>query len=652
VCGGPALLEDTILREKMTAFDHERIPERVVHARGAAAHGFFQVYEPMARLSRAGFLQNPKARTPVFVRFSTVAGSRGSADTARDVRGFAVKFYTEEGNYDLVGNNMPVFFIQDSIKFPDLIHAAKPEADKEIPQASTAHDTFWDFISLVPESTHMVMWIMSDRALPRSYRMMEGFGVHSFRMIDGQGRSRFVKFHWKPMQGVHGLAWDEAQKLAGKDPDFHRRDLAEAIDAGNFPQWELGVQVLDEADATRHGFDLLDATKLVPEELVPVRPIGRMTLNRNPDNYFAETEQVAFHTGNLVPGIDVSDDPLLAGRMFSYIDTQLTRLGGPNFHEIPINRSMAPVHNMQRDGFHRQTIAKGRINYEPSSIDAPPIQEVPPSQGGFASFPEPISGVKVRHRSETFADHYSQATLFWQSQTPPEQQHIVEALQFELGKLTVPAVRQRMLANLVNVDRDLATRVASVLGMPVPAASVRVGNKRYPASPALSMLARGNPKSVTGRKIALLATDGVDVAGAQALKAAIMKAGATVRVVAPHLGTLRGSAGDTLAVDDLLVTMPSVVFDAVVVAPGDASLAALKTSGDAVHFVREAFKHAKAVAAPDDAFLMAVGIQAPGGAKPIGVSSGADMAQLAARFLDDVSLHRHWDRSGKDAVAA
>lgn len=652
---GPSLLEDQLFREKLTAFDHERIPERVVHARGAAAHGVFEAYGSLSQLTKASFLASAGKKTPVFVRFSTVAGSKGSADTARDVRGFAVKFYTDEGNYDLVGNNIPVFFIQDAIKFPDLVHAAKPEADREIPQASTAHDTFWDFISLMPESTHMVMWIMSDRAIPRAYQMMEGFGVHTFRFINAQGTSRFVKFHWKPLKGVHGLAWDEAQKLAGKDPDFHRRDLADAIAAKDFPEWELGVQVVDEADAGRFGFDLLDATKLIPEELVPVRPIGKMTLNRNPDNYFAETEQVAFHTGNLVPGIDVTDDPLLQGRMFSYVDTQLTRLGGPNFHEIPINRPICPFHNLQRDGFHRQTIAKGRVNYEPSSIDVPPIQEVPPSRGGFASYPEQISGSKVRHRSETFADHYSQATLFWQSQTKVEQQHIVEALQFELGKVSVPAVRLRMLSNLVNVDRDLAARVAAVLGVPVPAASPRVGNKKYKPSPALSMIARGNPKSVVGRKVAFLAADGVDEAGLQAVKAELAKSGVVVKVLAPHLGTLRGANGGTVKVDDLIVTMPSVVFDAVFVPGGGASVTALKASGDAVHFVREAFKHAKALAAlaGGSDLLAAAGIPAPAaGVAAAGVNTSSDPGALARGFLADIAVHRHWERAQKDTIAA
>ncbi len=648
---GPALLEDHLFRQKMTAFDHERIPERVVHARGAAAHGFFQLYAPLPTLSRARVLNDTRARTPVFVRFSTVAGSRGSADTARDVRGFAVKFYTDEGNWDLVGNNIPVFFIQDAIKFPDLIHAAKPEADREIPQASTAHDTFWDFISLMPESTHMIMWIMSDRAIPRSYRMMEGFGVHSFRLVDARGTSRFVKFHWKPLGGVHGLVWDEAQKLAGRDPDFHRRDLADAIAAGNFPEWELGLQVIEESEASRLGFDLLDATKLIPEELVPVRAIGKMTLDRNPDNYFAETEQVAFHTGNLVPGIDVSDDPLLQGRLFSYVDTQLTRLGGPNFAEIPINRPICPFHNMQRDGFHRQTIAKGRINYEPSSIDAAPIHEVAPTQGGFASFQAPVSGPKLRRRSETFADHYSQATLFWQSQTPAEQAHIVEALQFELGKVTVPAVRTRMLANLVNVDAGLTSRVAAVLGMAVPAPSPRVGNRRYAVSPSLSMIARGNPKSIVGRKVAVLAAEGVDAGGLAAMRKALMSAGATVKVLSSRLGEIRGAAGEAVKVDELMVTMPSVVFDAVLVAAGARSVASLRGSGDAVLYVREAYKHGKAICAMGDGAELldtaGIAVGAPGASR--GPADGS--TQLAGTFIADIAMHRHWSRD-KDAMPA
>src|ERR1700712_3828749 len=420
---GATLLEDFILREKITHFDHERIPERIVHARGTAAHGYFQVYKPMGKYTKAQFLNDPKIKTPVFVRFSTVAGSRGSTDLARDVRGFAVKFYTQEGNFDLVGNNIPVFFIQDAIKFPDLIHAVKPEPDNEIPQAASAHDTFWDFISLTPESAHMVMWVMSDRALPRSYRMMEGFGVHTFRLINDAGKSSFVKFHWKPLLGVHSVAWDEAQIISGKDPDFHRRDLWEAIESGAFPEWELGVQIVPQKDEHKFEFDLLDPTKIIPEEMVPVQRIGKLTLNRNPDNFFAETEQVAFHVGNIVPGIDFTNDPLLQGRLFSYTDTQLIRLGGPNFHEIPINRPVVPIHNNQRDGHMRQTINKGKTSYNPNSLGGGCPFQAGKMQGGFTSLAEKIDANKIRERSESFFDHFTQARMFFNSQSVPEKQH-------------------------------------------------------------------------------------------------------------------------------------------------------------------------------------------------------------------------------------
>src|SRR5687767_3069371 len=462
---GPTLLEDFILREKITHFDHERIPERVVHARGSAAHGHFQVYESMAQYTKADFLQDPSVKTPVFVRFSTVAGSRGSTDLARDVRGFAVKFYTQEGNYDLVGNNIPVFFIQDGVKFPDLVHAIKPEPHREIPQAASAHDTFWDFISLMPESLHMIMWVMSDRAIPRSYRMMEGFGVHTFRFVNEKAKSRFVKFHWKPVLGVHSVVWDEAQKISGLDPDFHRRDLWEAIENGDFPEWEFGVQIVEEKDEQKFDFDLLDATKLIPEELVPVRRIGKLTLNRNPDNFFAETEQVAFHPGHLVPGIDFTNDPLLQGRLFSYTDTQLIRLGGPNFHEIPINRPVAPIHNNQRDGYMRQTINRGRVSYEPNSLGGGCPFQAGVAMGGFVSHAEKVDSRKIRARSESFFDHFSQATLFFNSQSEPEKGHIIRALRFELGKVETPAIRERMLFLLAEVDKGLANSVAEGLGL-------------------------------------------------------------------------------------------------------------------------------------------------------------------------------------------
>src|SRR5687767_12611741 len=462
---GPSLLEDFILREKITHFDHERIPERVVHARGSAAHGYFQVYEPMASLTKARFLQDPDHKTPVFVRFSTVVGSRGSTDLARDVRGFAVKFYTEEGNFDLVGNNIPVFFIQDGVKFPDLVHAIKPEPHREIPQAASAHDTFWDFISLMPESLHMIMWVMSDRAIPRSYRMMEGFGVHTFRFVNEKAKSRFVKFHWKPVLGVHSVVWDEAQKISGLDPDFHRRDLWEAIENGDFPEWEFGVQIVEEKDEQKFDFDLLDATKLIPEELVPVRRIGKLTLNRNPENFFAETEQVAFHPGHVVSGIDFSNDPLLQGRLFSYTDTQLIRLGGPNFQEIPINRPLNPVHNNQRDGFMRQTINKGKVSYVPNAINSGCPFQAKFAEGGFTSFAERIDAHKIRERSKSFFDHFSQARLFYNSQSEPEKNHLIDALCFELGKVEIVEIRERMLFLLAEVDKGLANSVAEGLGL-------------------------------------------------------------------------------------------------------------------------------------------------------------------------------------------
>src|SRR5688572_8828931 len=478
---GPSLIEDFHLREKITRFDHERIPERVVHARGSGAHGHFQVYRSLADYTRAGFLQDPGVQTPVFVRFSTVVGSRGSADTVRDVRGFAVKFYTSEGNFDLVGNNIPVFFIQDGLKFPDLVHAVKPEPDREIPQAQSAHDTFWDFVGLQPESTHMLLWAMSDRAIPRSYATMEGFGVHTFRLTAADGSTSLVKWHWKPVAGIHGLVWEESQKLGGIDPDFHRRDLHARIASGNFPQWELGVQVMpDTPDQTFEGIDLLDATKIVPEELCPVRTLGVLTLDRNPTNFFAETEQVAFHPGHVVPGIGFTNDPLLQGRLFSYTDTQLLRLGGPNFHEIPINRPIAPVHNNQRDGHMRQTINKSRAAYEPNTLGGGCPFQAGAHMGGFVSHMEKLSGPKVRERSEKFFDHFSQARLFYQSQTDIERDHIVSAFRFELGKVEVPEIRERMVTILNQVDPQLAERVASGLGLPVKA-PVKPLNQSVPA---------------------------------------------------------------------------------------------------------------------------------------------------------------------------
>jgi len=680
---GPSLLEDFILREKITHFDHERIPERVVHARGSAAHGYFQVYQPMASLTKAKFLQDPGVKTPVFVRFSTVAGSRGSSDLARDVRGFAVKFYTEEGNFDLVGNNMPVFFIQDAIKFPDLIHAVKPEPHNEMPQAASAHDTFWDFISLMPESMHMIMWAMSDRAIPRSLRMMEGFGVHTFRLINEAGKACFVKFHWKPLLGVHSVLWDEAQTISGKDPDFHRRDLWEAIETGAFPEWEFGVQIVEEKDEHKFDFDLLDPTKLIPEELVPVQRIGKLTLNRNPDNFFAETEQVAFHVGHVVPGIDFTNDPLMQGRLFSYTDTQLIRLGGPNFHEIPINRPVAPVHNNQRDGHMRQTINSGRTSYEPNSIGGGCPFQAGKEMGGFVSYAEKIDASKVRARSESFFDHFSQATMFYRSQSGPEQNHIVKALRFELGKLEIPAIKERMLGLLSLVDKTLANRVAEGLGLKVPAEITPPINHSIPAdgdaakfqpkppkksiavSPALSMV--NTPKdSIKTRKVAFLVADGFDDASVLNMTKAIEAAGAMAKVVAPHGGTLSGAKGKELAVDFSLLTTSSVLFDAVYVPGGAESVAALLKEADAVHFINEAYKHCKAIAATGEGADLLRASHAGGelqvekgatelpAAKRDGLitSVASDARKVADEFIAAIAEHRHWSREQKGEVPA
>jgi catalase len=648
---GPSLLEDFILREKITHFDHERIPERVVHARGAAAHGHFQVYKSLARYTQAAFLQDPSRRTPVFVRFSTVAGSRGSSDLARDVRGFAVKFYTDEGNFDLVGNNIPIFFIQDAVKFPDLIHAVKPEPHNEIPQAASAHDTFtfWDFVSLMPESMHMIMWAMSDRAIPRSFRMMEGFGIHTFKLVDAKGAARFVKFHWKPLLGVHSLLWDEAVKISGKDPDFHRRDLWEAIEAGAFPEWELGLQIIPEADEDTFDFDLLDPTKLVPEELVPVERVGRLTLDRNPDSFFAETEQVAFHPGHVVPGIDFTNDPLLQGRLFSYTDTQLLRLGRPNFHEIPINRPVAPLHNNQRDGLMRQTINVGRAAYHPNTIGGGCPVQAGRAMGGFVTHPQGLEGRKVRERGEKFFDHFSQATLFWNSQSEPEKRHIVQAFQFELGKLDRPTIRERMVAMLAQVDRGLATQVADGLGLKVPAKPDGILNHSVPAdgdpkdfqpirlkqritrSAALSM-ADTIKESVKTRKVAILAADGVDEAAVASLQRTLTAAGAVPKIVAPRGGTLKGAGGGDVAVDWSLLTVGSVLFDAVFVPGGAKSTEALGADGAAVLFVREAYKHCKAVGGSGTglAMLRAAGID--------------DAISTVPAFLKAVAQHRDWTR--------
>ncbi len=673
---GPTLLEDFILREKITHFDHERIPERVVHARGSAAHGYFQVYESMAQYTKASFLQDPSVKTPVFVRFSTVAGSRGSTDLARDVRGFAVKFYTQEGNFDIVGNNIPIFFIQDAMKFPDLVHAVKPEPHNEMPQAASAHDTFWDFISLMPESMHMIMWVMSDRAIPRSLRMMEGFGVHTFRLINEKGKARFVKFHWKPQLGLHSVVWDEAQKISGKDPDFHRRDLWEAIENGDFPEWEFGVQIVEEKDEHKFDFDLLDPTKIIPEELVPVQRIGKMTLNRNPDNFFAETEQVAFHVGNIVPGIDFTNDPLMQGRLFSYTDTQLIRLGGPNFHEIPINRPVAPVHNNQRDGFMRQTVNRGQTSYEPNTLRGGCPFQAGADMGGFTSFAERIDAQKIRARSASFFDHFSQATLFFNSQSEPEKGHIVRALRFELGKLETPAIRERMLYLLAQVDQGLANSVAEGLGISVPAKLDKPMNMSVPAdgdpkkfqpkrvsqavdtSPRLRQVDNPNfpEKTIATRKVAVLLADGFDDVALAEMNKALLTAGAAPKTIAPRLGVVTGVDGAELKVDCSFLTGASVLFDAVYIPGGDASVEALKPIAEVSEFVNEAYKHCKAIAASGSGVgLVARSLgekfsesdttgKLVGTADGVVTSRGPVTPDFTTEFIAAIAQHRHWER--------
>lgn len=671
---GPTLLEDFILREKISHFNHERIPERVVYARGSAAHGYFQVYKSMSQFTCADFLQDPALRTPVFVRFSTLAGSRGSADTVRDVRGFAVKFYTREGNYDLVGNSVPVFYIQDAIKFPDLMHALKPEPHHEMPQATSAHDSFWDFASLMPETTHMLMWAMSDRGIPRSLRMMEGFGVHTFRFINGRGESHFVKFHWKPKLGVHSLTWDEAQKIAGKDPDFHRRDLWEAIENGDFPEWELGVQMIPQDKEHSLGFDLLDPTKLIPEDLIPVQKIGKLVLNRNPDNFFAETEQVAFHPGHVVPGIDFSNDPVLQGRLFSYTDTQLSRLGGPNFHELPINRGVCPMHNFQRDGLNRQTINRGQVAYEPNTLGNGNEFRVDGGSRGFQPFPEEIHPPKVRRRSASFDDHFTQARLFFNSQSAPEKEHIIAAFRFELSKLEVPAIRQRMVDNLAHVDEKLARRVAEALGIGVPdpkAAAGRAGFRDHQVqqgmaeSRGLSMLEAGEG-SVRTRRVAILVAEGVDSASLKPIQHVIEAAGVQCTVVGFRLGTVTSASKRQITVDATFAAMPSVMFDAVLVPAGQDGVDALARSGDAVHFVLEAYKHCKAICTIGEGALLLQSLGVPkagaSGTVPVGVlvaqtpppNTGDTIAatEIAQKFIALIARHRHWDRPNLDAVPA
>ncbi|MGE7762028.1 catalase [Peribacillus sp. NPDC097895] len=638
---GPTLMEDFHFREKMTHFDHERIPERIVHARGSGAHGYFQVYEPMAEYTKAKFLQDPSIKTPVFVRYSTVAGSRGSADSVRDVRGFSTKFYTEEGNYDLVGNNIPVFFIQDAMKFPDLIHAVKPEPHNEIPQAASAHDTFWDFVANNEETAHMIMWHLSDRAIPRSFRMMEGFGVHTFRFVNEEGVAHFVKFHWKPVLGVKSLVWDEAQKIAGKNPDFHRQDLWEAIEAGNYPEFEFGVQLIKEEDEFKFDFDILDPTKLWPEEQVPVKIIGKMVLNQNTDNFFAETEQIAFHPGHVVPGIDFSNDPLLQGRLFSYTDTQLSRLGGPNFHEIPINRAVAPVHNNQRDGMHRMSINPGQVSYHKNSLAGNSPETASEEEGGYTHYQEKVDGRKVRQRSESFKDHYSQAKLFWNSMTEVEKEHIIQAFHFEVGKVKSKDVQQQIVEMFSNVDVELAKTIAIGVGVNPPTNKNQV--EMDLSSPALSQEQKKVNTAAT-RKVAILAADGFDGSEVNQVLESFKSAGITAEIISNNRGMITSSKGQEIEVNQTFLTADSVLFDAVYVAGGQESVDALKASKEPMYFVDEAYNHFKAIGVGKEGaeILSMAGIVSTDPA--MGIVTVTDNNNSGSDFIEAIAKHRHWSR--------
>jgi catalase len=659
---GATLLEDFLLREKISSFDHERIPERIVHARGSGAHGYFELYESQKKYSKAGLFTDTERKTPVFVRFSTVAGSKGSPDLARDVRGFAVKFYNEEGTWDLIGNNMPIFFIQDAMKFPDLIHSVKPEPNNEIPQAASAHDTFYDFVSLTPETLHNHIWAMSDRGIPRSLRMMEGFGIHTYRLINDKGKSHFVKFHWKPVLGVHSVTWDEAVKINGADSDFHRRDLWEAIDAGQYPEWELGFQIVPEADEHKYDFDLLDATKLIPEEMVPVTIVGKMTLNRNPDNFFAETEQVAFLPGNIVPGIDFSNDPLLQGRIFSYRDTQLSRLGSPNFHQIPINRPIGETHNNQRDGHMQMDIPKGNTAYFPNTLGGgcPHLAKI--SEGAFHSYEERIDAKKIRGRSESFVDFFSQPALFYRSLAPWEKDHLVGAYSFELGKCTHKHIKERMLWMIKQIDGDLAKKVSSNIGVDIPkkidepinqaigadsvVADYQPGKKKnyLEASPALS---QSNTKfdTIATRKIAFLVADGFSMKDYKKMSSALKKEGAMVKIIAPHGGTVKCDTDMDHDVDAAIATTESVLFDAVYIPGGKASAKALLKDGKFSKFVNETLKHCKAIAAESDAedFIDETYVSKFKDDRAIFIN------EKPKDFIDAIAKHRNWDRSDKIA---
>ena len=647
---GPTLLEDFILREKITHFDHERIPERIVHARGSAAHGYFQPYASLSATTKADFLSDENKITPVFVRFSTVQGGAGSADTVRDIRGFATKFYTEEGIFDLVGNNTPIFFIQDAHKFPDFVHAVKPEPHWAIPQGQSAHDTFWDYVSLQPETLHNVIWAMSDRGIPRSYRTMEGFGIHTFRLINAQGKATFVRFHWKPLAGKASLVWDEAQKLTGRDPDFHRRDLWEAIEAGDYPEYELGLQLIPEEDEFKFDFDLLDPTKLIPEELVPVQRVGKMVLNRNPDNFFAENEQVAFHPGHIVPGIDFTNDPLLQGRLFSYTDTQISRLGGPNFHEIPINRPTCPYHNFQRDGMHRMDIDTNPANYEPNSINDNWPRETPPGpkRGGFESYQERIEGNKIRERSPSFGEYYAQPRLFWLSQTPIEQQHIIGGFSFELSKVTRPYIRERVVEQLAHIDTALAEAVADNLGFKLTKEQASIAPppnvNGLKNAPSLSLYA-GAQGEIKGRVVAILLNDQVKSSDLLAIMQALQAKGVHAKLLYSRMGKVVADDGSALTIAGTFAGSPSLTVDAVIVPCGN--LADIIKNGDARYYLLEAYKHLKPIALAGDArqFKATLNIKNEGEEGVVEADS-AD-AQFMDTLLTLMTAHRVWSRAGK-----
>ncbi len=662
---GPTLLEDFILREKLEHFGQERIAERVIHARGAAAHGWFECHRSLSAFTRADFLQEAGGRTPVFVRFSNLTGERGSADTVRDLRGFAVRFYTREGNLDLVGASFPVSFVQDAMKFPDFVHALKPEPHHGMPQASAAHDTFWDFASLTPESTHALMWLMSDHALPRSLRMMGGFGVHSFRLVNAQGGAHFAKFHWRPRLGRHALVADEAQHIAGVDPDFLRRDLWEAIARGQHPEWELGLQLVDEGRADELGVDLLDPTKLLPEALVPIQWVGKLVLHRNPENFFAETEQVAFNPGHLVPGIDFSHDPLLQGRLAGYSSAQAARLGGPNHHQLPINRPVCPVHHFQRDGAHCLGIARGPVNYEPNSLAQGGEFRADGGEQGFQSLPGPVAPPKLRKRPPAFDDHFSQATLFWNSQSSAERDHLVSAFVQALARVESAAIRQRAVDNLAHVDARLARKVADPLGLPPPdprAAAGRAGFRHPPSQPFSATLDRCAALSlesptagIASRRVAILVAPGVEVGAMKVLQQALHDHGAQTRVLASHLGVVATSSGQQLLVDQTFCGAPSALFDAVMVPAGAASADSLSRQGDAALYLLEAYRHGKSLCLIGEGARL-LHLAVPEGEAIPGVVRGrndpADRLPMVQAFIQAIARHRHWGRPSADAAPA